>query len=296
MVTKKDQKTETTIDIESTDITNAAAEIQPQPAPPPEQKPPELTEEEKKAKADAEFMRLKRVNELAIAIDEKGVVKAKNNSELIRYCGALVTSEMVPARFDKPDKLFGALMFVRSLGLPDIAIRQTAVIHGTPSLFGDLPLALCQATGELFDFDEIWFDKDYKEICFDNKNLDAEVFGARTVGRRGKTGKLREGVFTMKDAEKAGLYPAKKSDGSLSPKSPWNTYTKMMLRYKARSIYLKSDFADKTNGVGIGEYDFDQTLDSTIESMKDVTPANGESLKDKLNREAQEGGSSEVQT
>lgn len=238
---------------------------------------PEKTEEQKPEKKAQEIQ--------AIAIDENGLVKAKNNSELIRYCKAVITSEMVPERFNTPEKLFGALMFSRSLNLPDIAIRQVAVIEGTPSLFGDLPLALIQKDGQLKNFKEVWFDKEYKEIRFENKNLDAEVFGAVCFASRGE-GEIQSFSYTMKDAEKAGQYPAKKRDGSINNFSPWMKHTKMMLRYKARAIMAKSLFADKINGVSISEYDFDQTLDS----VKDVTPKGQSNLKNTFEDEGQTQG------
>lgn len=184
-----------------------------------------------------------------IELDDKGRVLAKNNSELLRYAGALVASEMVPKWFDKPGKLFGALVFVRSLGLPDMAIRQVASIHGVPSLFGDLPLALVQMSKELTFFKEQWFDKDYKIICFEEKNLNSEVYGAVCFLKRGD-GEQQSFAFTMDDAKQAKLYP----DSNAS--KPWMKYTKLMLRYRARSIGLKSLFADKLNGAAIMEYDF----------------------------------------
>jgi len=203
-----------------------------------------------------------------ILLDDKGRVMAKNNSELLRYCNAVIQSEIVPKWFDKPQKLFGALMFTRALGLPDTAIRQVAVIHGVPSLFGDLPLALCQMSKELTYFKEQWFDKDYNIICFENKNLHTDVFGAVCFLSRGKN-EVQSFSFTLDDAKQAGLWPAKKADGSASPNSPWSKYTKIMLRYKSRSIGLKSLFADKLNGSAIMEYDYDQNDPAEI---RDVSP------------------------
>ena len=199
-----------------------------------------------------------------IPINEQGKVVARNNSELLRYCGALVLGDVVPQRFDTPQKLFAALMFVRDLGLPDTAIRQVANIHGTMCAFGDLPLALAQRTGELIYFEEKWFDREYNVICFENKNLDAEVYGAVCWIARSKSDK-QSFSWTLRDSEQAGLYPAK------SPQAPWAKYTRLMLRYKARSIALKSLFADAINGVGIAEYDFDALPESDA-PLKDVTP------------------------
>lgn len=218
---------------------------------------------------------------MAIPIDKDGRIAVRDNAEMMRYCAALIHGEGVPARFDTPTKLFAALMYVRELRLPDTAIRQVAEIHGVIACFGDLPLALVQRTNELAYFREAWFDKQYQEIKFENKNLDAEVWGAVCFASRcgkqrteilkdsGVQPEIQSFSFTMKDAEQAGLYPAKKKDGSASPQSPWMKYTRMMLRYKARSIAMKSLFADSINGLAIAEYDFDQISPS---EMVDVTP------------------------
>ena len=201
----------------------------------------------------------------AIAISSRGLVEAKDNAELLRYCAALVRAEMVPDRFDTPQKLFGALMFVRSVGLQDVAIRQIAIIHGTPSMFGDLPLALVQKSGKLKSLSERWFDKEYKEICFENKNLNADVYGAVCFIQREGENERESYSFTIDDAIQAGLYPDKNSH------KPWMRYTRIMLRYKARSIALKSKFADLISGVSIAEYDHD-VLGS--EEMRDVSKPN----------------------
>lgn len=202
---------------------------------------------------------------MLIPLGEGGKVAARNNAELMRYCGALVSGGGVPARFDTPQKLFAALMYVRELGLPDVSIRQVANIHGTVSIFGDLPLALAQRTGKLTHIKEQWFDERYDVICFENKNLDSIPMGAVCwLARDGA--EPQSFAFTMGDAERAGLYPAK------NPATPWAKYTKLMLRYKARSIALKSLFADAVNGVQIAEYDLDVLPDASGPDLKDVTP------------------------
>jgi hypothetical protein len=208
---------------------------------------------------------IKREEVKAISISSKGLVEAKDNAELLRYCAALVKAEMVPDRYNTPQKLFGALMFVRSLGLPDTSIRQVAMIHGTPSLFGDLPLALVQASGDLLTFSEKWFDRNYDVICFENKNLNAPVYGSVCFVKRKGEDVAESFSFTLDDATIAGLYPDK------NPNKPWSKYTKIMLRYKARALALKSKFADKISGVAIAEYDED-ILGS--EDMRDVSKPN----------------------
>lgn len=212
---------------------------------------------------------------LMIPIDARGKVMARNQSELMRYCGAMVQGGGVPERFNTPQKLFAALMFVRDLRLPDTAIRQVAVVHGVMCAFGDLPLGMAQNTGKLKKLKEQWFDSAYKVICFEEKNLNAEVFGAVCFAAR-EDGEVQSFSFTLDDAKKAGLYPAMKWDKQLkkkveSPDSPWMKYTKVMLRYRARSLMLKSLFPDAITGVGIAEYDFDEAPE--FGEMKDVTPS-----------------------
>lgn len=212
---------------------------------------------------------------LMIPIDARGKVMARNQSELMRYCGAMVQGGGVPDRFNTPQKLFAALMFVRDLRLPDTAIRQVAVVHGVMCAFGDLPLGMAQNTGKLKKLKEQWFDAAYKIISFEEKNLNAEVFGAVCFAAR-EDGEVQSFSFTLDDAKKAGLYPAMKWDKQLkkkveSPDSPWMKYTKIMLRYRARSIMLKSLFPDAITGVGIAEYDFDEAPE--FGEMKDVTPS-----------------------
>lgn len=197
----------------------------------------------------------------SIKVNDKGLVNASDHAELFRYCDALVKSGMVPKQYDSASKLFGAFMFTRGLNLPDTAIRQTAVIQGTPSIFGDLPLAIVQRTKKLTFFKEQWFDKNYNTLCFENKNLSEEAWGAVCfIGR--EDADEQSFSFTLDDAKKGGMLPA-------SPNLPWSKHTKIMLRYKARAIGLKSVFADALNGVSIAEYDHDE-LDPSV--VKDVSP------------------------
>lgn len=214
-----------------------------------------------------------------IPVDDKGNLQFQNHLQITNYCKYMTRTGMVPDRFDTPEKLFGALMYVRDLGLPDTAIRQVANIKGTPSIYGDLPLAVAWRSGKLESVREEWFDKDYNKICFENKNLTAKTFGAVCFIKRKGATEARSYSFTLDNATKAGLYPAKKADGSPNPNSPWEKYTEIMLRYKARSIALKSELPDALNGISIAEYDHDEIPE------KDVTPIElKESFESKLTR------------
>lgn len=217
---------------------------------------------------DAEEGEVKKNKTLPIVVNERGLIEAKDNAELYRYCMALMSGGSAPKHLSTVPQVMSAILTVRQLGMPDFAIRQVANIHGTQSIFGDLPLALAQKTKELTHFREEWFDKDYQKICFENKNLGAEVVGAVCFIARGKMDPLSFS-FTLQDAEKANLYPA-------GQHSPWTKYTRIMLRYKARSIALKSLFADAISGLAIAEYDLDRL---PSHEPRDVTETGAEKAK-----------------
>ena len=140
-----------------------------------------------------------------------------------------------------------AMQFALELGLkPLTALRQIAVVQGTPSLFGDLPLSLCFASGLVETINEFLVDKDGKEISVANGNTLAEAVGAVCQMRRKGDPNQIERFFTLEDAKRAGL--------GNSP--TWKAYPKYMLKYRARSQALKDKFPDALNGVSIAEYDF----------------------------------------
>lgn len=208
-----------------------------------------------------------------IELSKGGFVVPKNNQELLRHAAAMKRGGMVPERFKTEYEVYAAVCYVRSLGLPDVAIRQTAVIHGTPSIFGDLPLALVQRTGQLKFFREYMIDKEYNEIRVSNKNLKAPIFA--TVCEIEREGYPREEfVYTIDDAIAAGqikdIAKLKGDDVWKYEKTPWHKHLKKMMRYKARILALQSQFADALNGVSIGE-DWG-AYEEGKGNIKDVTP------------------------
>lgn len=182
-----------------------------------------------------------------ISTDEAGLLKPKNIDDAYRMAVAFHQSKLLPARFNSPEMIMTAFQFVLELGLkPLTAMRQLAVVNGTPSLFGDLPLSLCYSSGKLEWIKEWLFDKDGKEISIKNANVTAVAFGAACVVKRKGDPEQLESIFTMDDARAAGLL-----------KSPvWTSYAKRMLRYRARSSALKDKFPDALNGISIAEYDY----------------------------------------
>jgi hypothetical protein len=183
---------------------------------------------------------------------EDGRLVPTTLSESARIAKALIAAKCLPEHFDTVEKVLMGMQTLRQLGLPDIAcLSKLAIIRGSYSLFGEGPKAVCQS--EIEDYGEFWFDKDYKEICFANKNLNAEAYGSYCrVKRRGILTAV-ERCFTQDDAKTARLW---------GKQGPWKDYPRRMLQMRARSWALKDACPDKLMGIGIAEYDHDVILDA----------------------------------
>lgn len=172
---------------------------------------------------------------------EDGLLVGSSFEEQYRLAKAYTASGLMPKGLNTPEKVLVALQLCLELKLPPMtSIGKIAVINGTPSLFGDLPLALVMRSGKVASFEEEWFNwlPNNSELC-----------GARCkVSRKDIPGEtVRQ--FTVEDAEKAGLY---KND-------VWKKYTKRMLQLRARAWALKDTFPDVLSGISIAEWDFNSS-------------------------------------
>jgi hypothetical protein len=183
-----------------------------------------------------------------------GVIVIKTLDEACRHAAMIHKSGLAPDHFNSPEKVLVAMQMAQELGLPPMtALKSMYVVNGTPSLFGDLPLAVVQKSGLMESISELWFDVNDVLIHKDNKNADAEVHRAEcTVKRFGMEPVTRS--FSLKEARTAGL-----------DKNVYLKYRKRMLQMRARSWALKDAFPDILNGISIKEYD-------SYDQAKDVSP------------------------
>lgn len=197
-----------------------------------------------------------------IEVNERGYLQAKDIDGRVRLAKIMYESKMVPRSYENAQQVFVGMEYAIELGLrPFQGLRNIAIINGNPSIWGDLPLALARKTGELESIHEFIIDKEYNKICFANKNLNTEHWAAVCIIKRKGMDPI-EGYFSLDDAQTAGLLSRNKT-------TPWDTYPKIMLMRRARSMALKIAFPDALSGIAIAEYDFNYLPDGP--EFKDVT-------------------------
>ena len=177
---------------------------------------------------------------------ERGLLVGGSLEEQYRLARYYCESRLMPQALNTPEKVLVALQLCHELRLPPMmSIGRICVINGTPSLFGDLPLALVRRSGLIIGHVEGWQDKDGKEICPENGNLSALAESSYcSLARVGEEPITR--TFTRREAEAAGLWG----------KKVWAQYPKRMLQLRARGNALKDLFPDVLFGLNQAEYDF----------------------------------------
>ncbi len=211
-----------------------------------------------------------------IIVDSKTqMMVARDNSELVRMIRTFMQGAALPKTLDTEAKVITAWQAAASLKVPPIiAIQNMAIIHGSLSIWGQLPKALAEATGQLKDFKLIYFDEEQKVISLENKNLHAPVWGAVVQMRRAKRS-MNEYSFTEPEAKKAGLF---------GKSGPWQDYRKIMYARRAMGHATKFEFPDALMGLNIAEYDFHQAPDLVdVTPKKDIAATINESLKEPKN-------------
>lgn len=225
--------------------------VVPEAAKDPEASPPPAEEAKENKPAQAPM--------LVPISQETGELAPTNHRQLMAFIDQMIQAKALPKNLETREKVLVAWNYAAQLGLPpQPSLRNIAVIHGTPSLFGDLPLALAQKHADYVWHEEFCIDVDYKKICFENKNLEAGVFAAVCIVMR-KGMKAPESFhFTWDEATRAGINDAKTSSGKATV---WANYPQVMLTRKARAIMLRAKFADALCGANIAEHDLNEAPD-----------------------------------
>ena len=140
-------------------------------------------------------------------------------------------SQLAPQSLKSPAQVLIALQMGMEVGLPPMAaIQNVAVINGRPSLWGDIMIALCRASGK---FDEEAFEQTWEY------GADGLATKAICTVRRLPNGKPIVSEFTWAEAIAA----------KLDTKDAYKFYRKRMLMNRARAFALRDGFSDVLRGV-----------------------------------------------
>lgn len=203
-----------------------------------------------------------------VGIDDRGRANAGNLDELFRLANALFKGSAFPKWVRSPEQALGICIYLKNLGLEVMTgIQHVCEVNGRLSLWGEGPLAAVRASGKLKSIKEGFYTKDYEEICFKNKNLDADMHFALCVTIRKDNGEKRETWFSIKDEATA----------NKGLDAIWRGYRRTMYKRKARAENLKDNFGDILQGAGISEYDNESSPDMPVSLS-----APNESLAEKL--------------
>lgn len=198
-------------------------------------------------------------------------IVTNDTSELMRLIGIMMEGKAFPKTLDTHPKIIAAWQMAASLGLsPMAAMPNMAIINGAISLWGQLPKALAERTGEMTDFSLVYLNDKQEIISLSNKNIADPVWAAVcTMQRKGRS--ANEYFFSIDDAKKAKLF---------GKSGPWTEYTKIMLARRAVGNAVKFEFPDALMGVAIAEYDFNQMPDYEPTPDRDVAET---TAKEKIN-------------
>lgn len=189
-----------------------------------------------------------RKNELTTL--ETGSFDLTNLSSQLTFAQSLLSNGVVSDTFKTPQQIVIGIQYAISMKLEVIpALRQMFVLNGVPNLFGDGPLMMVQKTGKLESIKEYFVDNEFNEICVKNKNLNKEVYAAVCRVKRVGDNQIQEDFFSVDNMNEAGTNLTNRGE-----KLTWRKYRRIMMRYRARTMALKSKFADLMNGIEVSEY------------------------------------------
>lgn len=171
-------------------------------------------------------------------------------ASLWRFAGMFVESGMAPASFKTKEAVVIAIQMGMELGMtPVMALQNIAVINGKPAPYGAIVKGLIEKSGLLAEYDE------YFEGTFPNDDFKAVVISRR----KGRDKSLRS-EFSIGDAKIAKLWG---KTGAQGQPTPWVTFPKRMIMWRARQFNYNDNFADVTKGFRTAEVAQDEDVIDT---------------------------------
>jgi len=225
---------------------------------------------------------------IIVSIDKSGVMNFTNQLELGSAARFAITMKIVPdhLRLQKLDNgqmvenipaVMAALTLCRQRNLTFTAMNEMGFINGKLVCYGPLTTAFCEQHPEYGD-QRIYFINESQEIiCLANKNLRDFPWACVILSKKKNSEVWNEFVFSVDDAEVAGLLTK-----TTKMTSTWIKYLKDMLYNKAKNRVQKAQYASSLIGVnqfedfkyeenGNAEKEVGPTLAQTIEALKNTT-------------------------
>jgi hypothetical protein len=179
---------------------------------------------------------------------ETQALAPSDHTQLARFIDQMIKAKAIPRHLTNREQVISAWNFAAQLNLPpQPSLRNIAVIEGTPSLFGDLPLALTQRHEDFVFYEEFNINEKTERISYESKNLTDKPWGGVVRMQRKGMKEPQSFSFTLQDAERAGLLRRAKEG------MPWQAYQPVMLIRRARIMAIRALFADAITGAAIAE-------------------------------------------
>lgn len=183
-----------------------------------------------------------------------GMLEPSNGNEMWYLARVFAGTDMVPKDFKRhPENTFVALAMGMELGISHMqALQNIAVVHGKPTIYGELTIALVQTSGKLEEHDEHWTckskwgegkKKDHFEGDQDLKKWPDDLTAICIMKRKGIK-KPYVGRFSVGDAKRIGQW----DKGFDKGKGVWQKSPKDMLMWRARHRAEKG-FSDVLKGL-----------------------------------------------
>lgn len=214
------------------------------------------------------------VAQKTFSTSETGLMTLQTLAEQKSYARQLMKEGMVSDSFKTPEQVVIGIQYALAIKIhPSLLLPKMYVVKGKPSLFGEAPLGLCHSKGVVADIVEFFIDENGEQISYANKNVRKPVFGAVTQFWRVGQERMQEDFFTLDDLKRAGIDYGKGKNGAYR-KDTWEKFERIMMRYKARTIALRTKCPDVISGIPIAEYDDHFSPDTPeIDVSKETTVA-----------------------
>lgn len=162
-------------------------------------------------------------------------LRPKTFEELMSFAEKLSQSDLVPEGYKgKPGNIIAAVQMGSELGLPPLqSLHSIAVINGRPSLYGDVGLAIVEASGKKQFVKEDWDDASKTARCQAKRKGDPIV---------------ADWTFSMADADRISVWE-KGGMIKLSSRAMYKNYPRRMCQMRARWFALRDKFPDVLKGL-----------------------------------------------